>query len=129
MYTYTKKVDAEGVVTIEKTGVETIEFAPSAVQSAMVHLEKMKKELVSQAELEEAKMENVKSFHEIVTTLTDEQLTAIAVYSYAKTLAGKCRAKLVEVEKQIADYTAEAAEIETQTGVPASDFLTSEPAA
>lgn len=115
--TYTlKQSEGESEPFILKTGHE-VSFSMSEVRTNREQLLKATKELAAQVELESAKMTNVEGFHEIVKTLDDLQLTAIQVYAEAKAKLEAYKAKLEEIEAQIAKDDKELEEIEKQTGL------------
>lgn len=115
MITYTKH-EVDGKVTIEKTG-HSHSFSMDEVKDHMAKLDKMEKELLAQKELEEAKMTNVETNHEIVKTLTDEQFAACGIYARAKEIHTACVQKLEQVEECRKEYAEELKAIEEQTGV------------
>jgi len=108
--------EKENEVLIEKSG-STHQFTVEAVKKHMAELDRIEKELTAQIELEEAKMKNVETHHEIVQQLDDLRLTAIAVYAQSKGVKDKCEKKLKEVKEAKAEYHEEIEEIKKQTGV------------
>ena len=101
---------------IVKSGHEQI-ISPSGVRQSVVNMDKNFKAVESQIALEQAKMENVEHFHEIVKSLTDEQLCAIALYAQAKSVRDEYTKKRDEMTREYGEFRAEIAEIEAQTGL------------
>ena len=95
MITYTKH-EEDGKVILPKQGIRIRSPWMKSVNT-LQKLDKMEKELTSQKELEEAKMQNVEANHEIVKTLTDEQFAACGIYARAKEIHGMCAEKLEQI--------------------------------
>jgi len=94
-----------------------LEFTVESIKEHIAYLNKKKRELTAQKSLEEAKMENIKSFHPEVLELTPEKRNAIALYDAAETMAKACEEGLENVMKQFAEYAIELKDIEEQTGI------------
>ena len=117
MITYTLKPITEGEEqVIIKAGAEH-EFKMSEVSEHLEKLRKLKVQLTSQKEVEDAKCENVKHFNSFIKDLTDEQLNAAYLYAGSYKLSKACAEKLVEIEEAQKEYAEELSEIEKQTGL------------
>lgn len=114
MITYTKH-EEDGKVILTKTG-HSHTFTMDEVREHLAKLDKMEKELTSQKELEEAKMQNVEANHEIVKTLTDEQFAACGIYARAKEIHIACVQKLEQIAEARKEYAEDLKAIEEQTG-------------
>jgi len=114
MITYTKH-EEEGKVVITKTG-HSHSFTLDEVRDHIAKLDKLETELKAQKALEEAKMTNVETNHEIVKTLTDEQFAACGIYARAKEIHIACVQKLEQVDEARKEYAEELKAIEEQTG-------------
>ena len=114
MITYTKQ-EEDGKVVITKTG-HSITFTMDDIRAHLAKLDKIEKELTSQKELEEAKMTNVETNHEMVKTLTDEQFVACGIYARAKEIHTACIQKLEQVAEARKEYAEDLKAIEEQTG-------------
>ena len=118
MVTYSlKKAEVEGAEDLIVKSGHSHEFKMSDVQTHMIQLAKNVQSLKAQIELESAKMTNVSTHHEIVNTLTAEQMVAVSLYWQAKTVLIQYEAKLKEIEDLQVEYSGELAEIAAQTGV------------
>ncbi len=114
-YSVKKGVEGEEDV-IVKVGNE-VEFKMSDVQKNMDLIFRKIKEFNAQIEFEQAKVENVKQNHPVVSTLEPVELTAIAVYAQAKGMLDQCVEKLKQAEDLVKEFTAEIEEINKQTGI------------
>lgn len=101
---------------IEQVG-KTHRFTTALLIEQKAKVEKLKVQLEGQKQIESAKMENVKSFHEIVCNLSDQQLVAIAIYAQAKDVYGQCDQKLKDIEIALKELMEDVEEIEKQTGI------------
>ena len=118
MISYTiKPQENEGEeAVIVKTG-QTHEFKMSEVKAHLDKIEKAKKELSAQIELEAAKMANVEEHHPFVKEFEGERLAAVAIYAETKTRHKVCSEKLEQIEKVEAETLADLEEVKTQTGL------------
>ena len=114
MITYTKKDGEEGVII--KVG-HSVEFNIGDVRPHIEKMEKLKKELTAQVELEKAKQANIEAHHEVVKTLEGEQKAAIAIHYTSDSIIAQAESKLKEIEALLAEYAKELKEIEEQTGI------------
>lgn len=106
---------------IEKSGF-THEFTVSGVQTSYAQIEKAKRELAAQKELEEAKMTNISEHHPKVLELSEEERNAVYLYHQAFVTAKACDMKMEEV-KSAEDETNQALiDIEEQTGLKIQKF-------
>jgi hypothetical protein len=118
MITYSvKKSEVEGQEDLIVKAGHSHEFKMSDVQTHMLQLVKNVTSLKSQIELEAAKMKNVSDHHEIVSTLSPEQMVAVSLYLQAKTMHAQCESKLKEIEALQVEYSSELEEIKAQTGI------------
>src|ERR1035437_3297485 len=101
---------------IEKTG-GTVEFTINNIDSDVIYLEKSKKELVAQSALEEAKKSNVLRTHPHIEQMSEEDRVACYLYQQSYAFTKVAVGKIAEIEKQLADYAEEKAEILKQTGI------------
>ena len=124
--TYSVKKGAEGEEDIIVRAGDTDDIKMSDVQIHMDALAKNQRELTAMAEVEAAKMENVRSLHAIIDTLSDEDKVAVAVYMNAQTRHVQIMAKLSGILASIQEYTGEIAAINEQTGI---GFVLKEPVA
>ena len=100
--------------TIKKTWETTAEFTLSEVEADILRLDKMSKELGAERDLNAAKMDNVSKNHEIVNTLTEEQMFACHMYQDAKAIVVVAEKKIKEIEKARLDLIDEKDEIFNQ---------------
>jgi hypothetical protein len=98
---------------IVKTGDE-VEFTLNDIETDVTYLEKNKKEITAQIGISNATMENVKGTHPHIAEMSKEDLTAAYLFREALGFVTAGEEKLAEIEKQLADYAKEKAEIETQ---------------
>lgn len=91
-------------------------FKMSEMQSEIVQLKKIQKEVKAKMELEQAAMENIRSFHPEVDELTPQKRCAVALFTTSEGTVNICKAKLEEIEKQLAECVKDVADIEAQTG-------------
>lgn len=115
MPTYKLKTEGETQI-LCKSNFEH-EFTVDSVKQHLDYLKKKKTELTAQKSLEEAKMENIKSFHPEVLELTTEKRNAVALYDKAETMAKVCEEGLKAVEVQYSEYEQELKDIKEQTGI------------
>ena len=97
--------------TIKKVWENTVEFTFSQVEGDILRLDKTAKELTAQRDLNSAKMENVSKNHEIVNTLTEEQLVACYIYQDAKAIFTASDKKIKEIEEASLGLISEKEEI------------------
>lgn len=118
MITYQiKKATEEGQEDIiVKTGHE-VEFKMSDVRTHMERIDKLEKEMKAQVELEQAKIENVKSLHAKVAELSPTEIVGAEIVAQASGIIAKCEAKLKEVETVKAEYAKELVDLKEQTGL------------
>ena len=111
--TYKLKEGEEQVVV--KSGHE-VEFKMSDVKAHMDKMNTLKKELVSQIDLEAAKQRNVEDHHQVVAGMVDEEMAAVSIYYASKGIQKRSEEKLKEVESLLEEYAKELGAIEEQTG-------------
>lgn len=112
-----KKSEQEGGEdAIVKSG-HSYEFFMSKVTEHMLALQKGLHELKAQIELEDAKLSNVKSFHPVVDTLSDEDMASVVIYFESKKIKEKCLEKKSQIEAALAEYKTETEDILKQTGI------------
>lgn len=92
------------------------EFSVVALLNDKARMEKVKKELTAQQELEEAKMKNYTDNHPYILDLDGGQRNAISLYHVADGVREQCVSKLEEVEAVLKEYDEIVAEIKEQTG-------------
>ena len=97
--------------TIKKVWENTVEFTLSQVEQDILRLDKMSKELTAQRDLNSAKMENVSKNHDIVNTLTEEQIYACYVYQDAKAIFTASDKKIKEIQEASLGLISEKEEI------------------
>lgn len=106
---------------IEKSGF-THEFTVTGVQTSYAQIEKAKRELKAQKELEEAKMSNIADHHPYVLELDEEKRNAVYLYHQAFATAKAVEMKMAEVEDAEAETNQALADIEEQTGLKIQKF-------
>lgn len=111
---------------IQKLGV-VINFTLAEVEQHEVMLAKAVKEIVSKRDYEQAKMTNIETHHPFVLTMPEQDVFTCSMYQEAKDIVHMAVNKLAEIEKQLADYVEEKAEIIKQipelADVPANSIV------
>ena len=115
-YTVVEKADEPFNSVIEKSNV-TVKFTLGQVDAEAKKLKKALVELEAQLKHEQAKMENIESFHPSVKDMGDEERFTLHMYEECKQIAKKCEAKIKEINDALAGYDGELKDIEEQTGV------------
>lgn len=118
MISYSIKEQAPNVkdIKIVKTGGE-IEFTIGNIEADVAYLQKAKKEFEGKMGVEKATMENVARTHPHIAAMTPEDLVAAYLYKQSAGYVTIATEKLAEIEKQLAEYDTEKAEILKQTGI------------
>lgn len=98
---------------IEKTG-HTVEFSLADTELDLKNIDKNLLELKAKKELEDAKCENISSFHPFVLELTDEELHTAWLYQQSKAVAELCDKKIEALEEERVDYLKEIENIKSQ---------------
>jgi hypothetical protein len=115
-YTVVEKADEPFNSVIEKSNV-TVKFTLGQVDAEAKKLKKALVELEAQLKHEQAKMENIESFHPSVKDMGDEERFTLHMYEECKQIAKKCEAKIKEINDALVGYDGELKDIEEQTGV------------
>ena len=116
MATYKIKSQEEGKTIIEKTNFSS-EFRLEDVKAYIEKLKRTKQELEGQIKLEQAKIDNVVSFHPEVLDLAPEKKTAVVIIEKSKELKEVCEKKLEEIETAFKQYREDLNEVKEQTGL------------
>jgi hypothetical protein len=106
---------------IRKSGI-TAEFTIAQVEEHEETLRTFKKERAAEIDVERARMENVRHFHPVVDTLSDVELTAVALFKESKTVVEKAEAKLKEVDQALEEYAKEKDDIMRTLGFVPTDI-------
>lgn len=112
--TYKIKEGEEGIIV--KCGHE-VEFKMSEVRPHMEKLQKAKEKHAAQIELEVAKQRNVEDNHPVIGGLTDEEMTAAAIYHESKGTQKTSEDQIKAIDELLESYEKELKEIEAQTGL------------
>jgi hypothetical protein len=115
-YTVVEKADEPFNSVIEKSNV-TVKFTLGQVDAEARKLKKALVELEAQLKHEQAKMENIESFHPSVKDMGDEERFTLHMYEECKQIAKKCETKIKEINDALVGYDGELKDIEEQTGV------------
>ena len=89
--------------TIVRKNVET-EFSLELIEDHEADLQKMKKELESQASLCGATVDNILRNHEFIKELSEEQIHHVWMYQENFSVKKNAEEKLVQVNDQLAQY-------------------------
>lgn len=98
---------------IEKRG-HVIMFSLNDVDANTRSMEKSLREFEGQKKIEDAKSENISSFHPKVAKLSDEDLLSAHMLYEAKRVSKMCEDKIVEINEQMAKDKEEVDEIKKQ---------------
>jgi adenylosuccinate synthase len=98
---------------IEKRG-HVITFTLNEVEANTKDLLQKKKEIEAKKGIEDAKMENISSFHTFVTEMSEEDLFTAWMYQEAKGMSKMCQDKLDQINTQLENDAKEVAEIKKQ---------------
>lgn len=105
---------------IQKLGV-VVNFTFGEIEQHESMLAKVVKELKAKSEYEGAKMKNIETNHPFVLEMPEQDLFTAHMYQEAKSLVKVSNEKVVEIEKQLADYAEEKGEIMKQIPALASE--------
>lgn len=100
---------------ILKKGIEA-EFTVSELNRIEKEVRKQLKESTAQYNLEAAKCDNIERNHEYVRDFTEEQLFTIHLYAEARKNYKKYKDHAEKIERDLATYEGEMAEMYTQLG-------------
>lgn len=98
---------------IKKTGA-TVEFSMGQVEASEAQLEKVKRELQGQVDVETAKMANIEVHHPFVLKLSEQEMFVAHMYQGAKAIVLVGKQKVEDIQKALDDYKLEKEEIRKQ---------------
>lgn len=91
-----------------------VNFTMGDIKRDIERLNKIKKELTAQKELDGAKMKNIEQFHPFVLKMSPLDLSTASLYVNSRGRVGLCDQKLAQIEDQLAAYAEELPVIEEQ---------------
>jgi hypothetical protein len=101
---------------IVQSGKE-VEFTLGKIETDIAYLEKNKKEISSQLNVEKATIQNITRTHPHVAKMNQEDQTAAYLYRQATGYVNVAEEKLKAINLQLEDYAKDKAEILKQTGL------------
>lgn len=107
-----RSVNPEDTI-IKKSGT-TVEFSMGQIKASEDQLEKIKRELQGQIDVEGAKMVNIETHHPFVLKMSEQDMFTAHMYQGAKAIVLVGKQKIEEIDKALNDYKAEKEEIRKQ---------------